>query len=400
MRVLLVSGKGGVGKTTIAAATAVRAAALGCQTLVLSTDPAHSLAEVLGTQLGSDPVEVGMGLTAAQLDPAAALRRVWGRLQRWLAAALDVTGPDPVLAEEVATLPGAEELLALCEVRDHARAGRHDLVVVDCAPGAETLRLLGVPEALGWWVERLLPVEWRLRRSSRPLVSVPGDPAATRQDVIGGLSRLRSELADVRAVLTDPQVTQVRLVATPEPVVAAETCRLWTSLSLFGYAVDSVVVNRVLPDIRPDLPDDLRWLTGWAATQQRVLAELRRTFAPLPVRTVAQETNGPTGLAALAEVGRCLYGDADPLTSATTPSPVLVEQTADGFALVWRLPLVSAADVELGRRGDDLHIRVGAARRQLSLPSALRRCQVQGAHVSDGQLRVRFTPDPELWPYR
>lgn len=400
MRVLLVSGKGGVGKTTIAAATAVRAAELGCQALVLSTDHAHSLADVLGTVLGSDPVEVGPGLSAAQLDPAGALRRVWGRLQHWLVAALDVTGTDPVLAEEIATLPGAEELLALGEVRDHARSGRYDLVVVDCAPSVATVRLLGAPEALQWWVERLLPVEWQLRWALRPPRPGAGEGGVSGQEVINGLAQLRSELADLRAVLTDPEVTQVRLVATPEPVVLAETCRLWTSLSLFGYAVDSVVVNRVLPDIRPDLPGELHWLTGWAATQRQVLADLRRTLTPLPVRTAVQAAGGPTGLEALAELGRCLYGDSDPLATATTPSPVLVERTADGFALVWQLPLVSSADVELGRRGDDLHICIAGVRRQLSLPSALRRCQVEGARVTDGQLRVRFTPDPELWPYR
>ncbi len=391
MRVLLFTGKGGVGKTTVAAATAARAAASGRKTLVVSTDGAHSLADVLATPLGPDPVEVDTGLSAAQVDTSRALARSWRQIQSWLLSLLDAGGVDPVTAEEITVLPGAEEVLALLEVRDRARTGLYDVVVVDCAPTAETLRLLALPEALRWWVDRVLPVEWRVVRALRPSPSRAA-AALPRDEVFRSLDRFTRELADVHRLLTDPATTAVRLVLTPEAVVVAEARRTLTSLSLFGYRVDAVVANRLFPAAAAD-----PWRQGWAAAQQQVLASVRTSFAPLAVRCLPFAGVEPVGLEALAELGGLLYGDDDPVGEPAAEGPLRVERTTDGFALSWALPFTDRAEVDLARRGDELVLTVGGWRRQLCLPSALRRCRVEGARMVAGRLVVRFQPDPDLW---
>ena len=241
-RTLLLTGKGGVGKTTVAAATAVHSARRGLKTLVLSTDPAHSLADALAAPLGPVPTEVEPGLFALQVDPRSRLETHWRQVQEHLVAALDELGVDAAAAEEMTVLPAAEEVLALLELRDQVRGGRWDVVVVDCAPTAETLRLLALPEALALYASRAVPVGRRVARAVR--AGLVGD---THDPVLTALHRLAGELADVRAVLTSPR-TAVRLVLTPDSVVLAEARRSLTALALYGYPVDAAVVNRLVPD--------------------------------------------------------------------------------------------------------------------------------------------------------
>ncbi|HEX5512216.1 MAG TPA: ArsA family ATPase, partial [Actinomycetales bacterium] len=281
MRVLLLTGKGGVGKTTTAAATAVHAARRGTKTLVLSTDGAHSLADALDTPLGQEPTEVEPGLFGQQVDPHARAERSWGGVRDYLLQVLEVIGTDPLVGEDLTLLPGAEEVLALLEVRDQVQGGLWDLVVVDCAPTAETLRLLALPEVLTRCLDRLLPADRRILRALRPLartgsgtggLPMPGDP------VVEAAQRLTRELAEVRQVLTAP-ATSARVVLTPEQVVVAEARRTVTALTLHGYAVDAVIANRVVP------PGEDPWRSAWARAQSGVLASVEADFAPLPVLT-------------------------------------------------------------------------------------------------------------------
>jgi len=392
VRVLLFTGKGGVGKTTAAAATALRAAALGHKTLVVSTDAAHSLGDALDAPLGPEPVEVGAGLYAQQVDAQRAFERGWQEVQRYLLAVLDSAGVAPLEAAELTVLPGAEEVLALLEVRDQARSGRFDVVVVDCAPTAETLRLLALPGALRWYMDRLFPIERRVVRSLRPVLSrVAGVPMPT-DAVFDAVQRLHDELTDVQRLLTDPAVASVRLVLTPEAVVLAEARRTLTSLSLYGYRVDGVVANRVFPDGGAD-----PWLAGWARAQARVLADADASFAPLAVRRAPYRAGEPVGSAELAAFAADLYGDGDPL-DGPPPGPLLaVERDGEEYVLALDLPFVEREALDLGRSGDELVVTAGPHRRMLALPSALRRCTVSGAELRDGRLHVRFRPDPDLW---
>jgi arsenite-transporting ATPase len=392
VRVLLFTGKGGVGKTTTAAATAALAAARGRKTLVLSTDPAHSLADALDVLLGGSPTEVDTGLYAMQVDAQGAFERTWRDIQRYLLTVLERAGVDALQAEELTVLPGAEEVLALLEVRDQVASGRWDLVVVDCAPTGETLRLLALPEALSWYVEKVFPAQRRALKAVRPLLSRVSGPVVPADGVFEAVERLHAELLDVRAVLTSPS-TSVRLVLTPEAVVVAEARRTLTSLALYGYRVDAVLANRVFP------ASDEPFLAGWVAAQQEHLAEVRRDAGPLSVLVQPYRPTEPVGLAALTDVGAELYGDDDPAAEPPPDEELLtVERTTDGFRLSLALPLVRRADVDLARSGDELILTVAGHRRVLALPSALRRCTVVGASLADGRLAVRFEPDPALWP--
>ena len=393
MRVLLFTGKGGVGKTTAAAAAAVLAAERGLKTLVLSTDSAHSLADAFGSALGSEPTEIDAGLYGQQVDAQRRFEQTWREVQDYLVTLLDRAGVDPMEAEELTVLPGAEEVLALLEVRRQIADGPWDLLVVDCAPTAETLRLLALPEALNWYMDRVFPIERRVVRTLRPVLGRMTGLPLPQDSVFDAVTRLHEELGQVRTVLTDPATTSVRLVLTPEAVVVAEARRTLTSLSLYGYRVDAVIANRVFP-----AGGDDAWRAGWVAAQQEILAEVDASFAPLPVFRSAYRGAEPVGLDALAAIAADMYGDTDPFALSTAAEPMTVERLADDrFALVLALPLADKRDLDLARRGDELVVTVGAHRRVLSLPSVLRRCTVAGARLDGGTLRVEFQPDPALW---
>jgi arsenite-transporting ATPase len=390
-RVLLFTGKGGVGKTTASAATAALAASRGRKTLVLSTDPAHSLADALGVPLGSEPTEVDTGLYAMQVDAQGAFERSWREVQSYLLVVLERAGVDALQAEELTVLPGAEEVLALLELRRQVASGLWDVVVVDCAPTGETLRLLALPEALNWYVEKVFPAQRKALRAIRPLLSRVAGPAVPADGVFAAVERLHAELTDVRAVLTAP-TTSVRLVLTPEAVVVAEARRTLTSLALYGYAVDGLVANRVFP------ASDDPWTAGWVAAQAEQLSAVRRDVAPLPVLVSPYRGAEPVGLDALVALGQELYGEDDPAAEAAPVQELLgLDRTTDGFVLSIALPLARLDEVDLARTGDELVLTVAGHRRVLALPSALKRCLVAGATLVEGRLRVRFEPDPDVW---
>jgi arsenite/tail-anchored protein-transporting ATPase len=388
MRILLFTGKGGVGKSTVAAGTAARAAAAGHRTLVLSTDPAHSLADAFATAVGPEPTEVAPRLFVQQVDAQRRFEQSWAEIQRYLLSVLDVAGLDPVAAEELTVLPGAEEVLALLELRLQVRSGRWDVVVVDCAPTAETLRLLALPEALGWYIHRVLPVERRVVKVLRPVLSRAAGVPMPGDSVFDAVERLHAELDEVRALLSGPD-SSVRLVLTPENVVLAEARRSYTTLSLFGYRVDGVVANRVFP---ADGADD--WRAGWVVAQDEVLDRVGQSFAGLPVWRSEYRPHEPVGVAALTELARELYGESDPLATPKGRGPFRISRNEAGAVLRLSLPLVSRAEVDLARNGDDLVVTVGSYRRLITLPSGLARFRIAGARVEQGELQVRFVEDP------
>jgi arsenite/tail-anchored protein-transporting ATPase len=416
VRVILFTGKGGVGKTTTAAATAVQAARAGIKTLVMSTDAAHSLGDALGVVLMDTPdnpdsvVEIEPGLSALQLSASHSVRRSWRSVQDYLLTVLKGLGIDPVVAEELTGLPGADELVALLELRRQVESGIWDLVIVDCAPTAETLRLLALPEALAWHLEKLIPAQRGLLRALRPAAAsatglpLPGAP------VLDTLRRWHESLLEIQSILGS-ETTSVRLVLTPERVVIAESRRTLTSLRLYGLTVDQVVVNRVFPDAAsPDLVSDAdsddsgqeskqtTWLAGWNEAQQRGLSEVRHSFDPLPIAIAPYLPHEPVGPDALAALARLCTGEIGDVLKTAPSQGMTVLQEGRGYLLTLPLPLVSAAQVNLKRRDDELLVAVADHRRVLSLPSILRRCVVTGAVVRNATLRVRFVPDEKLWP--
>ncbi|MEX1178851.1 MAG: ArsA family ATPase [Nitriliruptor sp.] len=390
------TGKGGVGKTSVAAATAVRAAARGDRVLITSTDPAHSLGDAFGQPLGDQPTPVEVAgdgrLDAQQIDAQQRLERHWREVRDYLVSLLAWGGVGDVEAEELVLLPGLDELFALVDLRAQVASGAYDLVVVDCAPTAETLRLLSLPDALRWYVDRVLGPGRRVARAVRPLqrargtagVPVPGD------EVFGVVERVHADLAAVHALLQDPARSSIRLVVNPERLIVAETERTATSLSLFGYAIDAVVVNRMLPDAVTD-----PYLSRWKTRQAEHLATVRAAFEPTPVLTAPlfdDELDGTAGLRALADA---LYGEVDERAVLGDRRPVSVIADGDDRILRVALPFTERDDVDLHRRGGDLHLAVAGARRTVALPAALQRREVGGARFVDGHLEVRFVAAEE-----
>jgi arsenite-transporting ATPase len=388
VRVLLFTGKGGVGKTTAAAGTAALGALRGYRTLVLSTDAAHSLADAFAVPVAAEPTYVDTNLYVQQVDAQRRFERSWGEVQSYLLSVLESVGVDPIAAEELTVLPGAEEVLALLEVRDQARSGRWDLVVVDCAPTAETLRLLALPEALGWYMERVLPVERRMVKVLKPVLTRAVGVPMPQDSVFDAVQRLHADLAQVRALLTGRQ-TSVRLVLTPESVVVAEARRSLTTLSLYGYRVDGVIANRIFPAADADL-----WRRQWVAAQAQILHEVEASFAPIDVWRSPYRACEPVGLAELAAFAAQVYGTDDPFRTPSGAGPVRVRRVGGSTELRVALPFVQRGDVDLTRHGEELVVTVGSHRRLLALPAALQKATVTGARLHDGALVVSFESGP------
>lgn len=410
MRVVLFTGKGGVGKTTLAAATGALLARSGRKALVVSTDPAHSLGDAFEADLDGEPAELASGLFAAHIDARVLLDDAWAQLRGHLRTLLSGAGVDELVADELTVLPGVEDLLALNEVRRLTETGPWEVVVVDCGPTAETLRLLGLPEALSGYLERLFPAHRRAVRGM--LAGIAGGRGAVDQltcwdRTVNALDTLAEQLAGLRALLTDRDRTSIRLVLTPERVVAAETRRTLTALALHGLRVDGLIANRVLPGPPPSLRGPAaRWLRERHAEQQVVLAELAELAdATVPVGTAGHTAAEPTGVAALLELARALYGDTDPVAPGPPAPPSLQVRRIAGegtapeseFELRLRLPCAADGALELARIGDELAVTAGTTRRLVTLPSVLRRCAAVSARLERDDLCVVFRPDPAVW---
>jgi arsenite/tail-anchored protein-transporting ATPase len=405
VRVVLFTGKGGVGKTTLAASTAALLARSGRKALVVSTDPAHSLGDALEADLGHEPVELEQGLYAAHVDTHTLLDDSWSALQSALRTVLAGAGVDELVADELTVLPGVEDLLALNAVRRAAETGPWEVVVVDCGPTAETLRLLGLPEAVAGYVERLFPAHRRAVRGLLAGLSSGRAPSAAWDATIDALDELADQLGSLRALLADPTRCSIRLVLTPERVVAAETRRTLTALALHGLHVDGIVVNRIVPGPPPSLRGPAaRWLRERHTEQQAVLTELSG-LGGVPLRTADHTAAEPTGVDALLEIAHNLYGDADPAAAGQPGPPLLRVRRTRGegtsrdseFELVLALPGAADGPLDLARVGDDLAIGLGSVRRLVALPSVLRRCVVTAARLDGDDLVVTFAPDPAVW---
>ena len=395
MRTLLFTGKGGVGKTTVAAGTAALAAQRGERTLVLSTDPAHSLSDALGLPdmlPGGEATEIAENLWVLHVDVRDRFAQAWGEIQQYLLEVLDSAGVDPIEAEELTVLPGAEEVLALLEVRDRVRSGDWDVVILDCAPTAETLRLLALPDALRWYMDRIWPAERRILGVLRPILRKASGMPMPRDNVLNAIERLHEDLSDVRDILTT-QDASVRLVTTPEAVVFAEARRTLTSLALYGYRVDGVVVNRIFPAEGAD-----EWRQRWIEAQSKQLARIEIDCDPIPVWRVAYQESEPVGPTELARVASDLYGELDPLVVNEVSETMSVSRVDSIFVMTLALPLAVKGDVDLVRRADELVVTVGPHRRVISLPGALRRATVSGATWEPGKLHVEFVPEEQQSP--
>ena len=388
MRVILVTGKGGVGKTTVSAATALASADLGHRTLVMSTDPAHSLADAFQVELGDDPTPVAPNLVAQQIDSQARLEDSWGEVRDHLTELFDWSGLKGIEAEELTVFPGMDEIFALATVRDHTRSGEYDAIIVDCAPTAETLRLLSLPEVLSWYMEKMFPIGRRVAKVVRPVLSRVTTIPVADDRVFDAVARFYERLDGIREILADSEITSARLVMNPEKMVIAEARRTYTYLGLFGYAVDSAVVNRVLPEEVSD-----PYFKRWREIQSEHLESVEDAFADVDVRRLRLFDEEMVGVDKLRLIGQELYGDLDPLDRLAETVPFRVDDDGDNVVLVLSVPFAEKGDVDVLRHADELFITVGPYRRSFVLPDSLKRRHVRRAQLIEGELRVTFGLD-------
>jgi arsenite-transporting ATPase len=380
-RIILYTGKGGVGKTSVAAATARCCAAAGLRTVALSTDPAHSLSDSLEAELGGDPTPVGPRLFGQEVQAQEEMERNWDGVQDWLGDLLAERGVDRISAEELTVPPGMDELFSLLWIKRHHEEGEFDCVVVDCAPTGETLRLLSFPDVVTWWLEKVLPWERRLAPFARALFDVPMPGDAVFDDI----ERLARNLVAMNGILRDRSSTSIRLVVNPERMVVKEAMRTFTYLNLYGYLTDAVIVNRVLPAEAGD-----GYFSAWRESQQEHMELVGSGFAPLPILEAPffeREVAGPAMLDRLADE---LFGERDP---AEVFHRELQQElaTENGHATL-RLPLPFAerGDIELKKIGLEVIVRVGGQKRTIILPPAMSAYAASGARFEDGALEIFF----------
>ncbi len=385
MRIILYTGKGGVGKTSVAASTALRSAKLGYKTVAISTDAAHSLADSLDTKLGSEAVQVADSLWALEPDVGESIKAHWGTVREWLAAIMAWRGMTGVLADEMAILPGMEELTNLLYILDYYEKGDFQTIIVDCAPTGETLRLLSFPEVLHWWMEKLFPIERKAAGLIRPLakrltdIPIPDDRVfASAEDLFGQIERMH-------VLLTDPRKTSVRLVLNPEKMVIKEAQRTHTYLNLYGYHTDLIVCNRVIPQEVKD-----GYFAGWKEIQRKHMLTIEEAFAPVPILNVPLFDREVGGLKMLEVMGEAIFGDRDPTDVFFKGKSHEIEKRNGYYLLSLELPFVSRDQIGLVQNGDELVITVGQYKRNIILPRSLVGLSVTEAKFVANSLNIKF----------
>ncbi len=390
MRVIVHTGKGGVGKTSISAATALRCAEMGLKTIVISTDTAHSLADSLEKKLGPEPVEIYPNLWAQEVDARYSMEKYWGKFQSYMVSLFSQRDVDSIVAEEVTVLPGLEEGAHLLWINQYVEEDEFDVLVVDAAPTAETLRLLSLPDVTRWWFEKILmlsrgaakilkPIGKLIRRNTE---NIP-DGDAWEQ-----VQRLFDTLDSVRALLSDSEVSSIRLVVNPEKMVIKETQRTYTYLNLYGYATDAIICNRIIPDEVTD-----PYFAAWKDKQQENIEFIGEAFGELPVVKAPLFGGEVSGLESLRKLGEVLYGDKNPADKMFDGTTHRIENVGDegDYILYVPLPFADKDDMDLYRSRDELTLRVGPYRRNIVLPYALWDLEISDARFEESTLNIHFS---------
>jgi arsenite/tail-anchored protein-transporting ATPase len=384
-RTILYTGKGGVGKTSVAAATARRCAAAGHRTIVLSTDPAHSLADSLGAPVGSEPTPVADELWAQQVEAQVELERNWAAVQEWLGGVFAERGVNRVAAEELAVPPGGDELFSLLQLKRHFESGEWDAIVVDCAPTGETLRLLSFPEVARWWLDRVLGRERSLLAAARPLARTFLDLSLPDERAFAEVQRLVGNLIAMNEILRDRGAVSLRLVMTPDRMVVAEAMRTFTYLNLYGYLTDAVIVNRVFPAEVAGT-----YFGAWLQLQGEQLALVESGFAPVPILRAPFFEQEVTGAEMLDRLAAAVFGDGDAAALLHDSVSQELTLTGEGAHLRLDLPFARKGDVSLKKIGLELIVRVDGQKRTIMLPPTLGPLRPASASFEGGALLVRF----------
>ena len=386
MRTILYTGKGGVGKTSVAAATALKAAQAGKKVLVMSTDPAHSLADAFDTEIGPDPKEMATGVWAQEMDHTSMIEESWTEIQGYMTTLFEWQGADTLAAEELAMLPGMDELFGLLMVRRHNQEELYDALILDAAPTGETLKLLSLPDHMSWYVEKIFPIQRRAAKLVRPFASrAKSLPPLPEDSVFAAGQRFYEAIASVEEILTNRENASVRLVLNAEKMVIAEARRAYTYLNLYDYGVDAVVVNRLLPESVSD-----PYFALWREAQARHMETIEASFTPIPILTARLFDREMFGLEALGALAEDVFEDAEPLDVLFRGATHDIVKDGGGYDVVFHLPLVEKRSVDLSKKGAELLVKVGTYRRNILLPDALARLSAAGASFEGDLLKVRL----------
>jgi arsenite-transporting ATPase len=388
MRIILYLGKGGVGKTTVSAATAVYAAALGKRTLVVSTDLAHSLADCLHTPLTSEPTELRTNLWAQEVNVLDEMRRGWGKVQESVGKALRKQGIDTVMAEELALIPGMDEIVSLINIYRNAREGDFEVVIIDAAPTGETVRLLSMPDTFQWYAGRLNKLQASTLNLARPLLRA----VLPNADVLEAVRSLSERVKALRAVLSNPDISSYRPVVNPERMVIKEALRAETYLALFGYPIDAVVCNRV---IQPSSYQDA-FMQDLYRNQEKLRQQIHQTFAPLPVWEGPYYAQEIIGIDALGELAHTIFGEQDPTQVFYRGAIQEIKREGNSYVLRLPLPHVEMDKVLMTKKGDEMIIEIGNFKRDITLPSVLASQEATVARFVNKALEIHFTAPEEL----
>jgi arsenite-transporting ATPase len=385
MRIILYTGKGGVGKTSLSAITAVRAAELGHKTIVISTDAAHSLADALDVPLGPESVEVAERLWAQELDVNRELLVNWSKIHRYLTEFLKRQGFEDVIAEEMALFPGMEELFSLLKLKEYAESGAYDVAIIDCAPTGSTVRMLSFPEVAGWYMDRFFHLERKIMKTVKPVAERIAKVPLPTDEVYGNVEQIYLRLKGMKALLSNPAVASIRLVFNPERMVIKESQRALTYLSLYGYAVDAVFANRVLP---ADLSDP--YMAGWRDIQTEHMKAAETCFSPLPILRAPLFPREIAGLELLGKAALEIFGEEDPTGIYYKDKPFEIRKRNGEYSLIIHLPFAQKEKVELWIKGDDLILRVDTVKRCIQLPRALVGRELKRARLEGGDFVITF----------
>lgn len=385
MRIILFTGKGGVGKTTLSAATALLSAKRGYKTLVISTDAAHSLSDSFEIQLSNQPKRIAPQLYGQEINTLEEIEKKWGEIKSYLTELFASQGIDTIEAEEMSIFPGMEELFSLMEIRNHNKKSDYDVIIIDCAPTGDTLRLLSAPEITGWYLKHIFPIQRTAAKVVRPVASRVLPFPFPEDRVFGAMKKLTSQLAEMKEILEDSKKTSIRLVINPEKMVIKETQRSFTFFSLFGYAVDLIIVNRIIPPEVQDL-----YFKKWINIQSTYKQVIKECFAPVPILSSELFSQEIVGTDLLYKMAKKVYGEKDPTQIFFTQKPIIIEKKDGGFDLFLNLPFVQKKDLDLFQKDEELHIRVGNYKRNILLPHSLLNYSIKEAKFEEERLRISF----------
>ncbi len=391
MRIIFFAGKGGVGKTSVAAATGIRAAEQGFKTVIMSLDMAHSLSDIfdlkknLVDQSRGQTVKIRENLWIQELDIQEEIEKNWGDIHQYLSTLLNTTGLDEILAEELAILPGMEEVSLLLYINQYVREKEFDVVLLDCAPTGESLRFISIPTTLEWYIKKIFKMERAIARVARPIVKRLYDIPLPGEDYFQGVEKLFNRLKGVDKILIDPETTTVRLVANPEKIVLKETQRAYMYFSLYRMSVDAIIMNRVIPDTVKE-----PYFENWRKSQEEYLKEAAAYFNPVPIFPVHLFQGEVLGQDSLADLANKIYGDRNPLDRFFDGEPYTFKKSDGKYLLKLKLPFIDKQDVDLNKIGDELVVRVGSFKKHILLPRQVAAFDVASAKLDGEYLQIHF----------